>query len=190
MNANSNWTEMLSVMIAFVALVVSALSLSNSYRALHIARTQEERKKPLLVVELLNSHVDFRSEEGVRTYAFELSLRNPSDSDNSVGGAELRITYATSTNARLTVQLPASFTRGIAFSGVSNFRFLSTPLRLDAHQTLRGWFVFRVPNEVLGEGRIEEYSVVLIDSHGIETAVQAIMVREYRDETLSAPHEN
>ncbi len=60
---------------------------------------------------------------------------------------------------------------------------LALPLRVDAHQTVSGWLVFALGNDVIGKGTVDGHSLTLEDTHGISTETDPIMVREWTDET-------
>jgi len=180
----SNWADIATVAIAFLALIVSASSFAVSFWAARLAKKQEDRKRPELVASLVNSYVEFKPDE--RIFAFLLSICNPSDSDNSVAAVALRVTYDVKPGHPVTVQLPSSTTRGDRFSRLKDFNLLGSPSRVDAHQTVQGWCMFRLPETVLSGGSIEGYSVVVTDSHGMEVGVKPILIQEYADGTIPA----
>lgn len=53
-------------MIAFLAFIVSVLSLESSYKAVRLSRIQEDRRKPRLVATLLASYADIHSDSIAR----------------------------------------------------------------------------------------------------------------------------
>jgi hypothetical protein len=181
---SKTWVDMASLAIPLLALSVSVLSLFVSYRAFRLSSKQEERKRPLLVPSLLNAYVQFCEEEKVRVYAFQLSISNPSDSNNAIANLDLQITYGTPAQAEVTVRLPSSPSRGKAFAALPKFHSLSPPVRLDAHQTVIGWATFLAPEAIIRNAKIEGYTVALFDSHGVEASVESIMVQEYVNEAL------
>lgn len=123
-------------------------------------------------------------------YAFLLSISNPSDSNNALAKVELHITYETPAHTFVTAQILSSQTRGDAFAELHNFQLLSAPARLDAHQTLTGWILFRVSDAILNGAVVDSYSIVLFDSHQIKTSVEPIMVQEYIRDTVPPLREN
>jgi hypothetical protein len=56
-------------------------------------------------------------------------------------------------------------------------------MRIDAHQTVSGWLLFALDNDVIRNGTIDAHSLILEDTHGVPTETDPIMVREWRDET-------
>lgn len=175
---------MANLAIALLALLIAVLSFIVSYKAFQLAQKQDERKRPLLVPSLLGGYVHFRGDKKVRVYAFLLSISNPSDSNNALANIELHITYRMPAQVQVTTRLLSSSSRGDAFAKLSEFSILSTPARLDAHQTLTGWAVFHVSEGILKDATVEGYTVALFDSHGIKSSVEAIMVQEYKDEAI------
>ena len=59
----------------------------------------------------------------------------------------------------------------------------SLPVRIDAHQTVSGWFLFALDNDVIREGTIDAHSLILEDTHGVSTNTDPIMVSEWTDES-------
>jgi len=60
---------------------------------------------------------------------------------------------------------------------------LSLPLRIDAHQTVSGWLLFALENDAIHMGTVDAHSLVLEDTHGVSSAANSIMVREWTDES-------
>jgi hypothetical protein len=167
---------------AWLALVLSFLSIGMSRKALRLQERQEDRRKPSLTPYLSDGFVRVASEGSSRLYAFLLSVSNGSDSDNTVAEVDLRLTYTTPASVQMTVKVRSNAEIGGAFVGGSGPP-LVTPGRVDAHQTVSGWCFFRVEEAVLEGSRIERYVVALLDSHGSEVTVEPKIVREYGGET-------
>ena len=154
-----SWINIASLAVAVIALLLSFCSFIVSFRAFRLAQRQDNRRQPSLVSSLLNGYVQFLEE--TRVYAFLLSISNISDSNNALAKIELHVGYERSTGTLVTAHIPASQSRGDALAKLSDFVTLPTPARLDAHQTLTGWVIFRVSEEILKDARIEGYSVVI-----------------------------
>jgi hypothetical protein len=75
-----------------------------------------------------------------------------------------------------TTEVPQTFQR--------NQASLPIPTRIDAHQTISGWYYFCIDNEILSNARVERTVVVLRDTHGNEVAVEPFILREYSDEDI------
>lgn len=176
------WADIATAVAAWLALILSILSLFVSWRAQRLTERQEERRRPVLVPYLLDGYVRLNKEPAARVYAFLLSVSNPADSDNAVAGMDLHLLYTTQASIQMTVKVRADATLGSSFCDGSAPP-LTVPARIDAHQTISGWAYFRIQEAILNGAVIDGYSVVLIDSHGGRATVEPIMVREYGDAT-------
>jgi hypothetical protein len=179
-NDPSKFVEVATVGAAWLALVLSVLSFIISRKALLLSEQQEERRKPQLVPYLQDGYVR-RDAEG-RVYAFLLSVSNPTDSDNAVAAVDFQLIYTTKSNVRMTIKVPLHRETAKAFHDGTVLP-LAIPLRLDAHQTVSGWAFFRVEDVLLGGAIVEEYTIVLTDSHGMKAQLEPILIREYGDAT-------
>lgn len=176
---STNSINLISLMLAAIAVLISFGSLVVSFLAFRLSQRQDDRRRPSLVPSFLNGYVQFCDEDKVRLYAFLLSISNPSDSNNALARAELHVTYKTLSGQPVTVQIPSSQVVGNGFSELEDFRLVVMPARLDAHQTITGWILFRISESILSESEINCYSILLVDSHQIRTSVEPIMIQEY-----------
>lgn len=150
---SSTWANIATAVAAWFALAPSLLSLVVSWRALRLTEHQERRRRPLLVPYLSDGYVRFISDTGARIYGFLLSVSNPADSDNAVAEADLRLTYRRA-DEPTTVKVRSDAALGAAFGNRSG-QTLSTPARIDAHQTVLGWVFFRLDKAVVKDGTVE-----------------------------------
>lgn len=97
----------LTEMMAIAAFVVSVISLYFSWHNKRLMAQQEERRQPLLKLSVKRGYQKTAGGQGSRTYAFLISIANPTDTDNAISDAELVITYL---RARVehTLKLPAN----------------------------------------------------------------------------------
>jgi hypothetical protein len=167
---------------AWIGLLISAISLSTSRRAIRITERQEERREPLLIPELRNGHFRTNPDGSARLYAFLIAVSNRSDTDNAIAHLELRLTYAVREGVDVTVKLPADTALPKGASQGAETR-LAVPSSIGAHQTVSGWCFFRVERSILERpNTIQRYLIAVIDSHGIEATLEPIIVQEYRSE--------
>lgn len=103
MNVTIPWTDLLAIIIAIISLGVSLINLYFYYQSHRRAYQQEKRQQPNLLLEHIDSWV--RKEKSSRTYAFRLSVKNPTDSDNAISSVDLCLTYLTPSNTQMTVKL-------------------------------------------------------------------------------------
>lgn len=178
----ATWTGIATAIAAWLALVVSVLSLVIAIRAQRLAERQEARRTPVLKPYLVDGYVRTGA-DGNRVYAFLLSISNPSDIDNSVANIDLHVAYRRADDdmsmvlkVRASQDSASSITKPLEST-------LLPPQRVDAHQTLTGWAFFGVSREILTDTIIDGYRIVLTDTHGIEAAVEPIVVREYVNES-------
>jgi hypothetical protein len=174
---------------AWLGLLISAISLSTSRRAIRITERQEERRKPLLIPELRNGHFRTSPDGSARLYTFLIAVSNRSDTDNAIAHLELRLTYAVREGIDVTMKLPADTAAAKTSPQGTEIR-LAVPSSIGAHQTVSGWCFFRVERSILERPNvIQRYVIALIDSHGIEATLEPIIVQEYRSEMGTAEME-
>lgn len=169
-----DWTDIVVALTAVAALVVSAMSLRVSLRALRISEQQERRKEPRLAPKLLDSYFN-KSNRVDRVYSFWLSVGNPTDSDNAIAQIDMHLSYHVDDATLVTVKLPPLNVRDSEHD--SRPRLL-TPCRIEAHDTVSGWCDFIVKSDLLNGRAIDAYRIVLTDSHHNETAVDPLVVGE------------
>jgi hypothetical protein len=110
--------------------------------------------------------------------SFSLSVGNPTDSDNAIAQIEMHLRYLIEDAALMTVKLPPSV--GTCDPAKDSRRWLTTPARVAAHDTVSGWCDFVVKPGILNGRPIDGYQIVLTDSHQAETSVDALVVSEKR----------
>jgi hypothetical protein len=175
--STANWA---SVGMAGGALLVAlVLGLSNrrtARRALALSERQEARRESPIDIYLNTSSGWRRAAARDRLLGFHLVISNPSDRPTSIVSAELHLTYSTG-QVLTTVKVPplASLAQDAPAPDVDP---VALPLRLDANDSVSGWFVFQLQDELVASRSIEGYAVVLRDVHRIEVAVQATVFLE------------
>lgn len=185
-SAASSWPEIVTAIVAVVALIVSVISLYFSWQALRLENRREMRRQPVLIPLLLNGYVRVDHVGGARVYAFFISVSNPADTDNTVAELDLRVTYLTRERVQMTVKIGADETLAAEFpQGTPNV--FSIPKRISAHDTVSGWCYFRGDAAVFNGVRIEGYSIVLTDSHRAASSVEPILVQEFAGQDAIFP---
>ena len=144
------WISIASAVAAWVAVIWSFLAFLTSRGALRLAEQQEARRRPHLAIYLDRCFT--RRSHGLRKYNFLLSVSNPTDSDNAIAAAHLRVVYRTPDGFLASVDVPAT--------------------------TVAGWMEFSYPLSMLDNCAPEKYSIVLTDSHSITTMAEALLVLE------------
>ncbi len=176
-----NLVEVLNTIVALLAIGISFFSLWLSRKALNLSNTQEERQRPCLRLYLRDSYFQDHIDSNSRYFAFLLSVDNRSDADNAISETHLRLTYTINDGFETTVKIPPD-KNAEKVVGKGTEPVLSTPQGINAHQTVDAWCYFQVKDALLGNGRIEGHSVVITDSHGIETLIESIFIKEFEEE--------
>ena len=177
----STWVSIGSALAAFAAAGFAYWSARSAHRAIRLAEQQELRRRPVLLLYLVDGYVHRHSADDSRFYAFLISISNRSDADNAIARLDLRISYRTSANFCAAVDIPAGATQAAPFGGQGQAT-VRVPLRIDAHQTMTGWVHFEIKNALLRDCNVDYYTILVTDTHGERSAVEASLVREFVDE--------
>jgi hypothetical protein len=174
-----------------LALVVSSLSAffawqagQRAARALAISENQEKRRQPRLGIYLVMNGLR-RLVPKRQLFGFIVSVSNPTDIDNSVARAELKITYRMENGVSgvCRIQHNSALEANVGSDAKRAACVLSLPLRIDAHQTVSGWLLFALDDDVIGKATVDSHSLILEDTHGVSTETDPIMVRAWTDES-------
>ena len=92
---------------------------------------------------------------GKQLFGFLVSVTNPTDINNSIARVELQITYLLSNDVKAICRIPHNqeLAEKDRTGEPQEASVFSIPSRIDAHQTLLGWFLFFLDDSVIGEGR-------------------------------------
>lgn len=176
------WISGLALLVSGCSAFFSWRSGKNAARALAISESQEKRRQPQLGIYLVNGYR--RRVPKRQLFGFLVSVSNPSDINNSIARAELQITYLLENDVKAVCRIQHNPTLGEnAASDAAPATLFSLPVRIDAHQTVSGWFLFALDNDVIRNGTIDAHSLILEDTHGVSTNTDPIMVREWADES-------
>jgi hypothetical protein len=117
-------------------------------------------------------------------FGFLVSVANPTDINNSIARAELQITYLLDKDVKTICRLQhnRAFGENAAHNALQAATILSLPMRIDAHQTVSGWFLFALDNEVIGKGSVDSHRLILEDTHNVSTSSDPIPVRQWLNE--------
>jgi hypothetical protein len=89
----------------------------------------------------------------------------------------------------MTVKVPSAANIAKSF-GNRNLTSLVAPVLVGAHQTIAGWAMFELSNEIVGRSEIQAYTVLLTDSHNEVTRLANTFVREMTVVSNEAENEN
>ena len=146
-----------------------------------MAVKQEKRRNLRLDTTLIHCFYKTDDETAERLYAFQLTVRNPSDSNNAISEADLVITYLTEDRIQMTTKVRADVANSSSFVHGEN-NLLNVPKFISAHDTISGWLHFFVSEVIILGNEITSHEIILCDTHGDTTSVEPIMVQEYFDE--------
>jgi hypothetical protein len=149
---------------------------------LEITENQEKRRQPRLGIYLANGYR--RQTPKQRLFGFLVSVSNPTDINNSIARAELQLTYLLANDVKAVgrIQHDPAVGKETARNSSSATVF-SLPLRVDAHQTVSGWFLFAADEALIRGGTIDSHNLILEDTHGVSASTGPITVTEWQDES-------
>jgi hypothetical protein len=176
----TSWTDWASVLIAVLALLVTlSLGLWNrktAKRALGLSERQEARRESRVDLHLNESLAWRRDANEDRILGFHLVITNPTDRDTSIIRSELRINYSIE-GVVATVKVPTTSMTGLS-APIPDVESVDVPARLNANDTISGWFLFQVPDQLIHNRPVDRYEVVFRDLHEIEESVQVTVFHE------------
>jgi len=180
------WISALALLVSIISALLSWRSGKTAARALAISERQEKRRQPKLGIYLANGYRRIVPERQV--FGVLVSVTNPTDTNNSVARAELQITYLLENDVEAVCRLQHNPT--LAENATNDdpqaATVLALPVRIDAHQTVSGWLLFSLENDLIGKGSIDGQWLILEDTHGVEIKTGEIPMREWTDEANQA----
>ena len=168
--------------LAIAGFCISLVSLYLTWQNRRLTLAQESRRLPGLILTLVHGYYENCKDDHGRVYAFHVMVKNPTDSNNAIAGAELAITYLVADRVQMKMKLRANEPAAKSFVKDQE-ELLSIPTAISAHNAISGWLRFHVPTAMLNNRYVEGYSLTLTDPHGETADVVPILVQEYRDET-------
>lgn len=176
------WIPALALLVSLISVFLSWRSSRIARRALAISESQEKRRQPQLGIYLANGYRQ-HAPNG-QLFCFSVSVTNPTDINNSIARAELQINYLLENDVKTTCRLQHNPAVGEVASrnAVEAATIFSLPMRIDAHQTVSGWFLFALDNQVIGKGSVDTHRLILEDTHGVSTSSDPIPVRQWMNE--------
>jgi len=172
------WISIASVIVASVSAFFSRSSAVTANKALAISNQQEARKKPALVPYLAGGYFKKINERNTKIYGFSILISNPTDIDNAVAHLELEISYVTVQNVCMKLKILHEDKLVNDFGGGS-IKPLTIPLPIPSHQAVAGWTLFNACNALLGDCKIDSYSIRITDAHGFVTLMESDLVKEF-----------
>ncbi len=182
--ATEEWWKNPATLIALVSALValasalftasSARTAKNTYR---LAAEQDARREPQLTPYLSDAHI---LSSGSRTEAaISITVTNRSDIDNSIARAELAVEYHRDNDRATTIKIPSNNdTSGLP---LTSDNLLYVPNDISSHQTIAGWLVFSMPEWLLRDCVIDNYSLSIYDSNEEVATLPDLLLRQSFD---------
>lgn len=176
------WISVSSVAIACWSAYNSWRSRQISARALTVSEGQERRRQPQFEIYLTTGYRRYLPKKQV--FSFLLSVRNPTDINNSIAQVELQVTYLLDGGIKAICRIPhnAELAEHVNEAEPNKAHVFSLPTRIDAHQTVTAWLFFVVDYELIGGRTIDSHRIILEDSHNVSTQTEPILVRDWTNE--------
>ena len=176
------WISALALFISGWSAFISWRSGKNAARALAISEGQEKRRQPRLGIYLVSGYRRLVPDR--QLFGFLVSVSNPTDINNSIVHAELQVTYLLDADMKAVCRIQHNPDLGESIArDKTRATVFPLPVRIDAHQTMSGWFLFALDSDVIRNATVDSHSLILEDTHGVSTNTDPIMVREWTDET-------
>ena len=175
-----DWFD-LAKALAAASFCIAATSLYFTWQNRRLVLAQERRRLPRLKPALIDGYYRELKDGRGRTYAFRVTVTNPTDSNNAIAAADLSITYSTVDRVQMTMKLRANepATKSL---GKDAEEALTVPAAIPAHGAASGWLRFHVPAAMLVKRDIDAYRLTFADSQDEISDVVPILVREERNE--------
>jgi hypothetical protein len=169
---------LISIVAVTVSILAAALSLRSSNiakQALGISRAQEERRLRTLKGSLIDALFDV-DDRNIH-YLLSVTIRNPADSSNSVSALEFWIDYHVGPS-RQVVKISPRVDFADEFTVITSDETLTTPLRIEPGNTVKGWIGFTVSRDIVQPSSIDKYRLAIIDTHEVESFVGFALARK------------
>jgi len=165
--------------LSLAAFCISLFSLYFSGARSQLARAQEARKLPNLVLNLVHGQFQQGDAENGRLYAFKLMVNNRADNRNAIAAAKLSVTYLTETRILMKMVLIATDLPKTGFL-MQEGQTLSVPIEVDAHNSVAGWVYFHAAEGLVKGKHIEQYELEITDTHDKVYSVSETFLKEVR----------
>lgn len=175
------WIAIISAIAAIVTAWYTAHATRISKKNLEVALQQIQLQDPNLELYLVDGHIRRFINLQYRIYAFHLRISNKADANNSLRELSLTIIHNRGSEISSNFTVPHDSDLN---NEMQNLEIppLQIPSKIGPHETLAGYALFRVNDNLLRDSTVEAYKLKVIDGHGIDTVLEPILLREYSDE--------
>jgi hypothetical protein len=139
-------------------------------KTLKIQQQIYEEGKPKLTLEIIESFLVDKKDEDKVYYYMNTIISNNSDKNNSIKSVALKVKDKTHT-------LNMSEVKN-RMSEFEMFNFFGSPLNVDAHSSIKGWFVFELKRNIYNDLNPDSYFLETEDINNIKYLKEEILIRE------------
>jgi len=171
----SEIVSIISLSIALLALIFSIGDYFLARKALRISEMEANERNPNLIPYLIDGFA--LAFKNYKIFAFYFSVSNRSSNNNSITQLDLKILYNHDDHNvwNLRFRHDKAFEQGLDLPGHTPF---SIPIEIDAYQTITGWSLFKVTEKILENKTIDNYEILIRDSHDVEVKLNQILIQE------------
>ncbi|WP_417440227.1 hypothetical protein [Idiomarina abyssalis] len=174
--------ELLIALGSVVAALISALYAARSTRiaqkALSIAEEEFNSKKEKLKLYLIEG-INYRSSTDECVFGFNLSITNKASAPNAIQRIELLITFIREdgTTGNVVLQHTPNLNESIKGHEVTPFE---SSTEIAERSAMTNWCLFQFDPQLTQFGRIDKYTLRVLDSVGEVSEVDSYLIKEYR----------
>ncbi len=173
--STENTISIISLCIALLALVISIGDFFLARRALKISEMEADERNPNLIPYLIDGFALIF--ENYKIFAFYFSVKNRSSNSNAISQLDLKILYNQDDHSmgNLLFRHDNAFEQGLNLPSHAPY---SLPVELGAYQTVIGWGLFKVTEKVLENKTVDNYTILIRDSHDVDVQLNPILIQE------------
>lgn len=157
----NNWLPVFTIVISFLALIVSWRGYVLAKKANHIAEQNYKAQIKEISPYLIES-MKWKDDEKIYV-SFAVSYTNEATIQNSISDIRLKLHFNSSQKKYPDLTIPPS-TVSPEFGG--QYKTLNFPMLLTGRETISGWVTFALPKQTLNNTTVEAYKLEAITATG------------------------
>lgn len=142
---------------------------------------RERLQHPDLEIFHINSYAKQDKEQNSRIYAVNIRISNKSDTDNTAQDLSLKIYFKQNSGITSNIVIPAIKNvdqRVRELADIGSDDIVAVPCGIRGHGVVSGWALFEISDEIISGARIENYEVTIVDTNGITSSFEILVMRE------------
>lgn len=177
----ASWAVILGAIGTLVIALVAFLNIWIARKSLKLMEQREKLQHPDLEIFHINSYAKQDKEQNSRIYAVNIKISNKSDTDNAAQDLSLKIYFKQNSGITSNIVIPAmknvdQRVRDLMNIGLADI--IAIPCRIKGHDVVSGWALFEISDEIISGARIENYEVTIVDTNGITSSFEILVMRE------------